>query len=322
VNVLITSAGRRATLTKAFRVATHERGGKVVAGDMDGLAPALYLADAAVRLPRVKDAAYVPRLLEVVKEHAVRLVVPTIDTELHVLAESAAAFEAAGAHALVSSPALMGIARDKWQTFTALASEVRLPRSWLPEPALAAKDLPERLFVKPRDGSASLHAYATTKGELAGLLPRVPNAMVQEHVDAPEITIDGLVDLEGEPIHYVPRLRIRTVGGESIQGRTLKDERGLGAWIEKVLRILSARGLRGPVTLQAFLTEGEPTLSEINPRFGGGFPLALAAGADYPRWLLRMLDGERVAPCLGVYKTDLFMTRYYVEEFTETPFWR
>ena len=111
------------------------------------------------------------------------------------------------------------------------------------------------------------------------------------------------------------------MGGESVQGVTLEHDPDLEAWIERVLVLSSSFGAAGPLTIQAFLTPDGPVLSEINPRFGGGYPLALAAGGTYPEWLLEMVDGRAVAPRLGQYEAGLFMTRYYVEVFTRTPKW-
>lgn len=102
---------------------------------------------------------------------------------------------------------------------------------------------------------------------------------------------------------------------------TLAHDPSLEAWIEGVLDQCSIMGAAGPLTLQAFLTPSGPVLSEINPRFGGGFPLALAAGASYPDWLLDMVDGIEVIPRLRAYDPGLYMTRYYVEQFTRTLRW-
>ena len=325
MNVLVTSAGRRTTLVDKFRAATEARGGRVIAGDVDGLAPALFRAHAAVRLPRVTTEGYVDRLLEIVDEHRIGCLVPTIDTELLVLAENHERFLARGCRAIGSEPRLIAIARDKWLTASELSAKgIRVPRSWLPEHVAEARargELPNELFVKPRDGSASAHTYKTALAELDAVLPRVPRAIVQEEVRAPEITIDAFVSFDGTPLHYVPRLRIRTVGGESIQGRTIDDAGPLGPWLAKMLGAFADLGARGPLTIQAFLTEGEPTLSEINPRFGGGFPLAYAAGGTYPEWILGMIAGETIEPRLGVYEKDLWMTRAYFEHFVKAPLW-
>jgi carbamoyl-phosphate synthase large subunit len=85
--------------------------------------------------------------------------------------------------------------------------------------------------------------------------------------------------------------------------------------------VCSKLGAAGPLTIQAFLTSDGPVLSEINARFGGGFPLALAAGGAYPAWLLDLVDGRAVTPRLGEYESGLYMTRYHVEVITRTPRW-
>ena len=131
------------------------------------------------------------------------------------------------------------------------------------------------------------------------VLRLVREPIVQEVLTGPEITIDALLDLDGRPIHYVPRRRIRTLGGESIQGVTLEHDTAFETWIEDVLDRCSEMGARGPLTLQAFMGTAGPVLSEINARFGGGFPLALEAGGAYPGWLLDMIDGVAVRPRLA-----------------------
>lgn len=320
MNILMTSAGRRTSLLTLFRKAVAPLGGKVFAADMDGLAPALYLADGAIRVPKATSEEYIPFLLEFVKDHDIKLVVPTIDTELAVFAKNAARFEAVGCRLLISSPRLVTACRDKWNTSLEFGKQgVRVPRSWLPEEALKT-DLPDRLFVKPRDGSASENAYSVDREDLETMLQQVPNAIVQERVDGEEITIDALIDFNGRPIHYVPRIRVKTVGGESVQGRTIKEPK-LGAWLESILTLIGQMGGIGPMTLQAFITNDEFVLFEINPRFGGGFPLGHAAGGHYPQWLVDMTNGNTVPPRLGDYEEGVAMTRSYNEIFTREPKW-
>ncbi len=318
MNVLITSAGRRTSLLRAFKCAVGEAGA-VFAGDLDPLAPALYLADRAFALPPVTRADYIPHVLDLVTRHQIGLVVPTIDTELPSLAAHAARFAEVGGVALVSSPAFVTLTRDKWLTGQHFAAAgVATPRAWLPE---ALDDtLPERLFVKPRDGSASRDTHRTPRARLAEVLPRVANAVVQEELRGPEITVDALLDFAGTPLHYVPRLRLRTLAGESIQGVTLPDTE-LRPWLVKTLGVAGRLGARGPITLQAFLTPTGPVLSEINARFGGGFPLCYAAGGRYPEWLLELLAGAPPVSRLGAYRAGLHMTRYYCEHFTTEPLW-
>lgn len=319
MNILITSAGRRTSLLGCFKKAVEPLGGKVHAGDMDGLAPALYLADQSVQLPPVLREDYIPFLLEYVKEHDIKLVVPTIDTELAVFAENRDRFAEQGCRLLISSPELVSACRDKWNTSLVFEEKgVRVPYSWLPDEL--PSDLPDHLFIKPRDGSASQDAYAVDKENLATMLQQVPNAIVQERVGGKEITIDAFIDFDGNPIHYVPRIRVKTVGGESVQGVTIKES-GLGEWLESILNIIGEMGGIGPMTLQAFLTGDEFVLFEINPRFGGGFPLGNAAGGTYPQWLVDAVGGATVTPKLGDYTVGLSMTRSYQEVFTQEPKW-
>ncbi len=321
MNVLVTSAGRRTTLVTRFVDAARSRGGRVWAGDVDGLAPALYLADAAVRLPRVLSSDYIPFLREFAARQNISLLVPTIDTELRPLSEASSSLAEVGCRALISSPGLVGITSDKWLTAKEFSARgIAVPSSWLPE-GLEVASLPDRLFIKPRDGSASINAFPVDRPELSAALARVRHAIVQERLEGPEITIDALLDpLDGAPLHYVPRRRIRALAGESVVGVTLHDD-ALGPWLISVLEICRSLGGRGPLTLQAFLTKKGPVLTEINPRFGGGFPLAWAAGGHYPEWILDRLAGGDPVSKMGNYQRGLYMTRAYVERFLTEPLW-
>lgn len=319
-NVLLTAAGRRTTLVRAFADEVRTRGGRTYAGDVDPLAPALFLADEAIRLGATNDHDYVANLVEIVRRHNIRLLVPTIDPDLPVIAHHQVALRSIGCIAAVSSESFVALARDKYIMFTTLSAHgVDLAASWLPGEERSG--LPDRLFVKPRRGSGSVSTHDVARSDLDRILPMVDDPILQEVLDGPEITIDALLDLDARPIHFVPRSRIRTLAGESIQGVTLEHDPDLEAWIVHLLEVCSSLGAAGPLCLQAFLTERGPVLSEINARFGGGFPLGLAAGGDYARWLLDMTDGIRVPSRLGMYEAGLYMTRYHVEHFTRSPKW-
>lgn len=316
MRVLISSAGRRTSLVEAFRKAVSPYNGIVVAADADPLAPGLIIADESEVVPRVDSSAFGETLLDICLRHEIDLVVPTIDTELGLLAQLAGRFRRRGIVVLISEPDLIEIAADKRLTqdyFGRLG--IRTPASWDPRD-LNNEALPERLFVKPNRGSASISTFPVAKANLSGILSLVPDPIIQEQIDATELSVDALLDLEGRVIHLVPRVRIKTVGGESVQGVTMPDE-PIREWLLAVLEAVSSKGGRGPMTIQLFLTPGEPTLVEVNPRFGGGFPLALQAGGDYPAWLLEMVEGRTVAARLGRYKKGLFMTRALTEVFVD-----
>jgi carbamoyl-phosphate synthase large subunit len=319
VNTLISCAGRRTSLVAAFRSSAEQRRSFVVAADADRLAPALFLAHKGAVLPRVSDPAYTEVLVRLVREHHIRLLVPTIDTELELLGEARDTLREAECLPAISSGRFIAICADKWLTYQEFSKAgVRMPRSWLAADA-GRINAGGELFVKPRDGSASQNTFVAAPGTLEHTLSRVPNPIIQERLIGQEITVDALTDFDGRILHYVPRLRIRTLGGESIQGVTLPDDE-FRDWLMRVLDVCIDFGAAGPLTLQFFKTADGCVLSEINPRFGGGFPLALAAGADYPEWLMQIVEGRHLRPRIGEYRAGLYMTRSYHETIVSAPF--
>ena len=321
MNVFIIAAGRRTSLVRAFAEEIHKRGGCLYAGDLDGLAPALEFADVAIRTLRTDEPGYLHDLLETVSRHQISLIIPTIDADLPILAGATADFRERGCRVAVSAPDFVATTLDKHRTGVVFGGAgIHVPWTWVP-PLESMDLLPLDVFVKPRSGSASQDAFRISQKDLPQLLELQADPVVQEVLTGPEITIDALLDLRGTPIHYVPRLRIRTLAGESVQGVTIDHDPAIEAWIQRLLRICSRLGAAGPLTIQAFLTADGPVLSEINPRFGGGFPLAMEAGGAYPAWLLDMVAGQAVSPRLGDYESGLYMTRYHVEHFTRQLRW-
>lgn len=320
MNILLTSSGRRNSLLELFQNAQMPYGGKVFVSDIDGLAATLYDSDYTVQLPPVSHACYVEKLLDVVQKHHIHVIVPTIDPELEVLAKARAALAELGAYALVSKLSFCQETADKWLTYQ-LCSHYDLdsPASWIAE-TLVPEDLPEQLFIKPRKGSASIDSFALSFCDLSHAMKTVKNPIIQELLMGDEITIDAFFDFDSQPIHYVPRKRLRTLAGESIQGVTL-DDAPFRDWLMKVLGVFSQRGAQGPITFQAFLTSRGPVLTDINPRFGGGYPLAYAAGGHYPEWIVALLYGKAIKPQLGNYKRGLHMLRTFREIFTQEPIW-
>ncbi|HJQ91905.1 MAG TPA: ATP-grasp domain-containing protein [Acidimicrobiia bacterium] len=315
MSVLISSAGRRTSLVEAFIEACHPEQ-RVIAADVDALAPALFVADEAVVVPSLDHPDFLDYMLEACARYDVKVVVPTIDTELMLFARNRDRFAKVGVVPLVSSETLIEMTMSKRKTEGAFTpAGIRTPRSWEPT-SESRSDLPYEIFVKPDRGSASAHTYSTTPEHLMAVLPLVPDPIVQEKINAVEVTVDALLDPGGVLIHLVPRLRLKTVGGESVQGVTTSDQ-PIRVWLSRVFDVVAGLGGWGPMTVQLFLTDPAPTLVEVNPRFGGGFPLAYRAGARYPQWILRMLEGEGLEPCLGGYRKGLFMTRSLSEHFVD-----
>lgn len=310
VTVLLTSAGRRVELVRAFQAAARRLGieARVLATDINPLAPALHVADGAFLVPPTRDAAFVPALVGICEQERVSLVLPLIDPDIPVLARQREDFRAAGAAAGVVSADAAEVTRDKWRTKTFFAG-LGLPvaRGWTADDIDPAA-VPYPVFVKPRDGSAGQHAFlARTRAELSFFLGYVPSPMVEEHLPGPEVTTDVVCGLDGRLRGLVSRKRLEVRGGEVVKGVTVRDERIL----DGCRRIAEALPGCGPLTVQCMLRDGVPHFTEINARFGGGAPLGIAAGVDGPALLLGELAGIAPEPGPpGSFREGLYVSRF------------
>ncbi|MBN1267592.1 MAG: ATP-grasp domain-containing protein [Anaerolineales bacterium] len=309
VNVLFTSVGRRVELLRAYRRAYEALGieGRIVATDIDPLAPALQMADAVYLVPAIGDPDYLPALKQLILNEEIDLVFPLLDHDIPVLAQHREELEAAGAIVPVVSAEAAALTRDKWQTnqfFESLG--VPAPRSWLPD-TLPQENLPFPLFIKPRSGSAGKNTYRVDSPEdLRYALDHVRQPIIQDYISGEEITNDVVCSFNGDVWAVVSRQRIEVRWGEVAKGKTIHDPE-----IEKHC-VTIAKGLkaRGPITVQCILAE-KPLFTEVNARYGGGHPLSIAAGAASPTWYLAAAAGMIVEPkALGTYQTGLYMTRY------------
>jgi carbamoyl-phosphate synthase large subunit len=305
LNVLITSASRKVLLVRAFQdAAARLGGGRVIAADIDPLAASLYEADGARLIPPSADSSFVDALLDVCRHDEIGLLVPTRDDELPLLAANRARFEAIGTLVLVSPPDAVAACRDK-RRFADAASALgyETPRTWPP-----SVDAPLPAFVKPIIGRGGRGARSVrTRGELAAALTEAGgDLIVQELIEAPELTIDAFLALDGTPISCVPRIRVSVACGESVVSRTVRDPE----LVDAALGLASGLRLAGHVTIQAFRPPDRILFIEVNPRYGGAANLGFAAGAPTPEFAIRMARGERLEPRLGAYVDDLVMLRY------------
>jgi carbamoyl-phosphate synthase large subunit len=320
-NVLLTSAGRRVSLARLFRLALDDVGvdGKVVTADFRKDAPAHFVADRSELVPRVHDENYVDRLLKLCRKHDIRLLVPLIDTELPVLAPHRERFAADGVTLLVSSPETIAICRDKFST-SEFFSQIGIPTPEivrLPSSGRLSSEmtLSFPLLVKPADGSASVGVTKVNNHrELEFFANYVPNAIVQELVVGREYTLDVLVDFAGVVRCVVPRLRIETRAGEVSKGMT----ENVPTIIDAACKLVSALpGAVGCITVQCFRGDDDSlSFIEINPRFGGGFPLSAAAGANFPKWIIEWLLGRQPHVTIDGWQDWTVMLRYDAEIIT------
>ena len=302
---MLTSVGQRVDIARAFRAA-----GSVTLGiDADPLAPALYHCDLRVIVPRIADPAYVPTLADLRKQHGVQLVVPLNDLDFPVLARERAAL----APALVLLPDEEASVRmsDKLEAHHFfVANGIASPRSWAPDEVPGDARYP--VLVKAREGFGSRNIHrAADADELAFFLhyTNVPS-FVQEVCQGEEFSIDVFSDMDGRCLNAIPRTMILSKGGESIKGISLKDRE----LIEHGARVAEIVGVKGPANVQCFREpDGSLPVTDVNTRFGGGFPVPLAAGGRYPELALALARGERPEPRVGEFKEGVVMTRFFSE---------
>jgi carbamoyl-phosphate synthase large subunit len=299
--VLFTCVGMRVDIVTAFRHA----GARTVAADASPLAPALYHAHAHALVPPKDDPAYIPTLADIVAADDVRLVVPLTDIDQFVVSERR---DELGAPVLLPQHDVVRRTSDKYLAHVTLDGVgIPSPATWLPD-ALPA-DLPFPVLVKARHGFGSRHIYrAESASELEFFLAHTPvESIVQAYCAGDEFSIDVFCDLESRCLNAIPRTMIESKGGESIKGMTIDDF----DLIEFGCQVAEALRLRGPANIQCFRdADGAKLVTDVNPRFGGGFPLHLAAGSRYPELALALANGERPEPRVGDFRAGVVMTRY------------
>ncbi len=300
--VLFTCAGQRVDIVGAFR----DAGATTVATDANALAPALYGADAYALVPRIDEPEYVPALARLVKEHDVGLIVPLTDLDQSLLARRR---DELGALVLLPEADVVERLGDKYLSHALFEERgIASPPTWLPN--AVPDDVRFPLLVKARVGFGSRHIYrADDRTELEFFLRYTAvDSMVQALLGGEEFSIDVFCDLDGRCLNAIPRTMIESKGGESIKGMTIRDE----SLIEFGRFVSETLGLVGPANVQCFREpDGTHLVTDINPRFGGGFPLPLAAGGHYPELALALARGEQPEPRLGDFREGIVMTRFF-----------
>ena len=294
-NILITSAGKRVVLVKTFQKTLQEMGldAKVYTVDLKPeMAPAGYVSEECIKVPRCTSDDYMDVLLQICIDKQIGVVIPTIDTELKVLSENRARFLEQGIQIVISDTAFITTCRDKRLT-DSLFHELGIPT-----PKIMDKDhVTFPLFAKPYDGSLSANTHLVhDQEELTKDILNDPKMLLMEYVNTKEykeFTVDMYYGQDGQVKGIVPRERIEIRAGEINKGITRKNM--IVGFLKQ--RMGTLQGVRGCICLQLFyrLSDHDIKGIEINPRFGGGFPLTYYAKANYAEYIIReYLLGETI----------------------------
>lgn len=293
MRLLLTSVGRRVELVQAFRnaAACLNEELTIFGADMSSTAPALYFCNEAMRVTRIHDPRYIEQLLNICREYRIDCLIPTIDTELLPLSQNRMCFEEAGTRVLVSDTEKIILCRDKRKT-ASYFEKVGLNTPQTTDKA-EKYDAGFPAFIKPIDGSSSINAYkANNAKELMLYAGMIPDYIVQPFIAGREFTVDIFCDFEGVPVFITPRERLAVRSGEVLKTRICQNRR----MIEETKRLIEDFKPCGQITVQLIHDDrtNRNYYIEINPRFGGGAPLSIRAGADSTAALIRLLRGEKL----------------------------
>lgn len=312
MNILILAAGTRNKIVQYFRRA-FAGVGTVVAADASPLGPAIYEADKYYLVPPITAPGYIDRILEICREENIAGVLSLIDPELSLLAANEERFREIGVTVIGSSYALCEMSLDKYAMYTWLCAHgYRCARSWTDREAFYraadAGEIAYPVFVKPVRGSASISISKAFDRETVELLfTHEDGLMVQEFLDGQEIGADVYIDLiSGEVVSIFTKKKLKMRAGETDKAVSFKDEK-LFSLIE---RFVKEAGFRGQIDIDLFQIGGDYFISEVNPRFGGGYPHAYACGCDHMSLILNNLRGTANAPRIGAYDEGVYMMKY------------
>jgi carbamoyl-phosphate synthase large subunit len=310
MNILITSAGRRVSLVRAFKseLVKFFPEGRVYTADLKPeLSSACRQSDGYFHVSRVTDASYSDELIKICIDNNIKLVVPTLDTELIPLSENVTRFREKGIHVIISTPEMVRICRDKKKLFHYFDS-IGFPRT----PEINPENPEFPIFVKPIDGSSSIGTMIIKdEFQYSKKLLEGSNLVFLKYLspsEFSEFTIDLYYNRGSKLVCAVPRERLEIRNGEVSKSVTRKDQ-----LYKTIFEVFSkCEGFIGCITLQVFRSRNSNEIIgiEINPRFGGGYPLSYRAGANYPEYLIKeYLLGEKIG-YYDAWAVDMLMLRY------------
>ena len=312
MNILILSCGTRNKIVQYFKKELDGRG-QVIAADCSELAPALYDADRFFIVPYVDNENYIEVILSICEQNNIRAVLSLIDPELSVLAANKQKFLNIGTIPIISDYEIVELCFNKYEMYQFLINKgFKTARSYVDKEEffkdveLGVLNYP--VFVKPVKGSASINInMVTSREEIELLFSKYDNLMIQEYMDGIEYGADVYIDMiSNEPVAIFTKEKIKMRAGETDKSVSIKDDK-LFALIKEFTK---KTGFKGIVDIDIFKMNGEYYISEVNPRFGGGYPHAYECGVNIPAMIINNLAGRANKDMIGQYDEGFYMLKY------------
>ena len=312
MNILILSAGTRNKIVQYFKEVIGNKG-KVIATDMSEIAPAVYVADSFYKVPRMTDEGYIDVIFDICKKEKIEGILTLIDPELSLLAQYKEEFIKLGVTVIGSSYELCERALDKMEMYKWLnmhgyncAQSYCVKEDFYKD--VDARRIAYPVFVKPIRGSASVAISKVYDKETVDLLfAKNADLMIQQYLDGQEIGADVYIDMiSGEVVSIFTKKKLVMRAGETDKAVSFKDGK-LFALIE---RFVSESGWIGQIDIDIFEVNGEYYISEVNPRFGGGYPHAYECGCNHMKLIENNLMGKVNKRNIGSYEEGVFMMKY------------
>ena len=313
MNILILSCGTRDLLVRYFK--NRENGfDKVLGTDCSTYAPALYETDAHYIVPRMTDPHYLDTILSICRKEAVDAILPLQEDELHLIATHKSLFTDAGITPIVSDTESVDLCRDKFAFYEHLCQN-NLPAipscktysDFLIKQKEGSMQFP--VFLKPVSGCGSIGIQKVDKPELLKALCtwQEEEYLIQNYAQGEEFGADIYIDLlSHKPVSVFIKKKLRMRAGETEKSISYRDD----ALFDLICRTVQTLHLAGPIDMDIFRIDGKYYISEINPRFGGGYPHAYSCGVNFPRLLSANLSGKENADTIGSYEEGICMLKY------------
>ena len=312
MNILILSAGTRNKIVQYFKQELKGKG-MVIATDCSILAPALYDADNYYIVPRITDDNYISIILDICKKENINTLISLIDPELSLIAKNIDLFKELGVNPIISDYDKVEMCFDKYKMYQFLdKNNFRTPKSYINKEEfyrdLENNEIKFPVFVKPVKGSASININKiNNKEELEVIWKQAENLIIQEFMSGQEYGADVYIDmLSNEPVAIFTKKKIKMRAGETDKSVSVKDEK----LFELIGDFVRKAGFKGIIDIDIFEINGKFYISEVNPRFGGGYPHAYECGVNVPKMIINNIKGQVNDRQIGQYDEDIYMMKY------------